>query len=311
MCQNAVTQKIYEKNACIKHECNNAPMQVIYDKEICINSKNLFGTQISMLNDRTAISCAFRELIEAKWGHNENDTHQWFNEIPLKGKRGSCYTFSLKTGRISNYFDFDYSDVRPVASGHSNWDKTGGIGPMGPNFLSLKNRFVFSTPFARFGKGFGFDWATARMQGSFVSYDISQDRYRLAEGVWSKDYHSSPNDPHTHDYTGNPIVRGNFFKTRKEHFAIGSPNAKKEFGRVYICYDCFMKDGHRSSSDDLIIEGSDALCEGNNIGRCFHDGSRFGHAIAAVDIDGDTFDELIIGAPLYSTKVKTKTHLPE
>ena len=106
--------------------------------------------------------------------------------------------------------------------------------------------------------------------------------------------YSSEYDPHTHDYTRNPIVHGNFFKTKEEHFAIGSPNARKEFGRVFICYDCFMKFGHRSSSNDLIIEGSDALCERNNILRCYHDGSRFGHAIAAVDIDGDGFDELII-----------------
>ena len=84
MCQNAVTQKIYEKNACIKHECNNAPMQVIYDKEICINSKNLFGTQVSMLNDQTAISCAFRELIEGNWQIGDNKRE---NEIPLKGKK--------------------------------------------------------------------------------------------------------------------------------------------------------------------------------------------------------------------------------
>ena len=161
---------------------------------------------------------------------------------------------------------------------------------------------------ARFGKQFGFRWETARMQGSFVSYDVSQDRYRIADGIWSDSgvSYSSEYDPHTHDYTRNPIVRGNFFKTKGEHFAIGSPNARKEFGRVFICYDCFMKFGHRSSSNDLIIEGSDALCERNNILRCYHDGSRFGHAIAAVDIDGDGFDELIIGAPLFSTKVRYK-----
>ena len=82
---------------------------------------------------------------------------------------------------------------------------------------------------ARFGRQFGFRWETARMQGSFVSYDVSQDRYRIADGIWSDSgvSYSSEYDPHTHDYTGNPIVRGNFFNTKGEHFAIGSPNARK------------------------------------------------------------------------------------
>ena len=133
MCRNAVTKKINGKR--------------IYDKEICINSKNLFGTQVSMLNDQTAISCAFSELIEGNWQIGDNKRE---NEIPLKGKRGSCYTLTLDSGKTSKYFDFDNSNVRPVGSSdQSKWSTTGGIGPMGPNFLSLENRFVFSTPFAR------------------------------------------------------------------------------------------------------------------------------------------------------------------
>ena len=35
-------------------------------------------------------------------------------------------------------------------------------------------------------------------------------------------------------------------------------------------------------------------------------GERFGAAIAAVDLDGDGIDELVIGAPLYSSKVSMK-----
>ena len=55
---------------------------------------------------------------------------------------------------------------------------------------------------ARFGRQFGFRWETARMQGSFVSYDVSQDRYRIANGIWSDSgvSDSSEYDPHTHDY---------------------------------------------------------------------------------------------------------------
>jgi hypothetical protein len=29
-------------------------------------------------------------------------------------------------------------------------------------------------------------------------------------------------------------------------------------------------------------------------------GSYFGHAVAAVDLDGDSYDDLVVGAPLFS-----------
>ena len=58
-------------------------------------------------------------------------------------------------------------------------------------------------------------------------------------------------------------------------------------GLVYICKNCF---GTTIDSYDLRISG-----------KVF--GSRFGEVIAAVDLDGDSADDLVVGAPLYSTKV--------
>ena len=34
-----------------------------------------------------------------------------------------------------------------------------------------------------------------------------------------------------------------------------------------------------------------------------NEGARFGAALAAADLNGDGIDELIVGAPLYSSKV--------
>jgi hypothetical protein len=81
---------------------------------------------------------------------------------------------------------------------------------------------------------------------------------------------------------------GNFAGTdAKDDYAIGAPNANGYRGSVYICPNCFG-DG----------EGSDTPTEihGTQIGE------RFGHTMCAVDVNGDGFDDIVVGAPLYSSK---------
>ena len=90
MCSNAVTHCIRTPSA---NNCYNAPRKIseFYDKEICMKSKNLFGTQVSMLNDTTAISCAFQEMIESKWVYYEFDrfyklkSWNWVSQIHSQG----------------------------------------------------------------------------------------------------------------------------------------------------------------------------------------------------------------------------------
>ena len=74
------------------------------------------------------------------------------------------------------------------------------------------------------------------------------------------------------------------------------------YGKVYICYDCFGS--NRDESKDIALSGKEVIC-GNDIDCQKHHGSRFGQALAAVDLNGDGIDELVVGAPFYSADEKS------
>ena len=125
----------------------------------------------------------------------------------------------------------------------------------------------------------------------------------LAFGKW-KQNRSTRDDPHTQDLGGSAIVTGNFYQKNDSatHYAFGSPKADKLYGKVYICYDCFGS--NRDESKDIALSGKEVIC-GNDIDCQKHHGSRFGQALAAVDLNGDGIDELIVGAPFYSAEEKS------
>ena len=56
-------------------------------------------------------------------------------------------------------------------------------------------------------------------------------------------------------------------------------------GSVYVCPDCFDE----TDKETIEVKG-------------FQLGERFGHSICFVDINGDGFDDLVVGAPLHSKK---------
>ena len=106
------------------------------------------------------------------------------------------------------------------------------------------------------------------------------------------------------------IVLGRFFSTSstnndaldndKVDFAVGAPNGDAGHmysGIVYLCPNCFRENDEIKENDDstlsipsdyeLIIQG-------------FQYGEKFGQTIMAIDIDGDNYEDLVIGAPLHS-----------
>ena len=79
----------------------------------------------------------------------------------------------------------------------------------------------------------------------------------------------------------------------RSHYAVGAPKGKAAQGTVYICHSCFT--GNHNNAKDIVIKGGES-----NPPMSY--GSRFGQALAAVNIDGRGVDELVVGAPLHSEK---------
>ena len=77
-------------------------------------------------------------------------------------------------------------------------------------------------------------------------------------------------------------------------YAVGAPNVLNEngvlSGVVYLCPNCF-----RESDDTISIRDFELTINGYQFGE------KFGQTVMTIDIDGDSYDDLIVGAPLHST----------
>ena len=160
---------------------------------------------------------------------------------------------------------------------------------------------VFNTPYAKRFEN------RARYEGTIVHQYINvyDDKpfYVVADGMWSDNYYKSyssyKSDPHRQDQTGYAFAKGKFFKHNKDldHFAVGSPNSDHFQGRVYICHDCF---GTKSDGARRILSAPKP-----------QHGERFGAAVAAVDINGDGYDDVVVGAPLHTQLSTVLNSLPK
>ena len=77
-------------------------------------------------------------------------------------------------------------------------------------------------------------------------------------------------------------------------YAVGAPNVINRggilSGVVYLCPNCF-----RESVDTISIDDYELTIHGHQFGE------KFGQTVMTIDIDGDTYDDLVVGAPLHST----------
>ena len=63
-------------------------------------------------------------------------------------------------------------------------------------------------------------------------------------------------------------------------------------GVVYLCPNCF-----RESEDTMSFHSNNFELTLNG----FQFGERFGQTVIAIDINGDCYDDIVVGAPLHST----------
>ena len=184
---------------------------------------------------------------------------------------------------------------------------------MGTKHIQTRKGVVFNAPYARR------ESTTKKMVGTIVLKEDSKNYFNVAEGSWyyTKKYSEGTigltitergqtkkgkkytythdytqeylKDPHAMDQTGSAFAQGDFYP-RKDlfNFVVGAPNADNLRGITYICRDCFGTD----TRDRRKLQAPNP-----------QRGERFGAAVAAVDIDGDSLDDVVVGAPFHSSKV--------
>ena len=187
------------------------------------------------------------------------------------------------------------------------------IGIMGHQHIQTSTGVVFNTPRAKkrqyqWRNVHSYRYHYGRYQGTIIHRDDSKiidghQFFVVAEGTWWNkhdiSYDAYVADPHWYDQTGASFAKGNFFKFNQdlEHFVVGAPNADRLQGRVYICHDCF---GTKSNKNGRQLQAPNP-----------QHGERFGAAVAAVDINGDGYDDVVVGAPLHSQLSTVLTKLPK
>eukprot|EP00095_Tigriopus_kingsejongensis_P006701 maker-scaffold25_size650667-snap-gene-3.23 protein:Tk06701 transcript:maker-scaffold25_size650667-snap-gene-3.23-mRNA-1 annotation:"integrin alpha-ps2-like" len=204
--------------------------------------------------------------------------------VTLQDSTGVCVTHKANQLELGNFFNFGVDSLR--RSGYNL------LTMMGHSLLmSENNRLVVGAPMARTND---FLWDLERTVGSI----IQASPFHLPPAdltPWSSVSRSSVADPHTYDLAGSSIVRGRFYHDGEDgHYAVGAPKAFNVKGAVYLCPDCLTRDTNRGAN--IKFEKNSVTVEG------FQFGSRFGQSICAVDINGDGFDDLVVGAPLFTPR---------
>ena len=78
-------------------------------------------------------------------------------------------------------------------------------------------------------------------------------------------------------------------------YAVGAPNPDAYHGRVYICPNCFEEEDVKRYQKTYDINLNALELKGHQFGE------RFGQTICAVDLNGDGYHDLVVGAPLHAS----------
>ncbi|CAL8087232.1 unnamed protein product [Orchesella dallaii] len=108
------------------------------------------------------------------------------------------------------------------------------------------------------------------------------------------------------DYFGYSVTSGQFFRQEltgnRTQFAGGAPRASQLSGKVLVFTINEMEHGRSDGTLELLAEP----IEGADTSKGNHYGSYFGSSLLALNVNGDDFDDLIVGAPFYGTSLRFK-----
>ena len=185
-----------------------------------------------------------------------------------------------------------YRDKRAMFDSYKRkWDV---VSIMGTHHIQTPKGVVFNAPYARVEK-FMFEVYKKRIVGTIVLKEDNKAA-EVAEGNWYDSFRFNKReylrDPHNMDQTGSAFAQGNFYHNKDLfNFVVGAPNADNLRGITYICRDCFGTSKSSKKYRRTLQAPNPQI------------GERYGAAVAAVDIDGDGLDDVVVGAQLHSRKV--------
>jgi hypothetical protein len=199
------------------------------------------------------------------------------------------------------------SKTGPVVSSNDSWDRASEGIEGGPHTDASLGVALASGDFDDDGYddlavGAPGDTAGARKEAGTVTV-IGGSEHGLGgsdDRLLSQNTSGIDGDPEAGDHFGAALASGDFDDDGYDDLAIGTPDeevrGKKEAGTVTVVYG--SETGLRPDHSRVLTEGADGLF------GTIETEDGFGQALAAGNLDGDSNDDLVIGAPGESVGTK-------
>ncbi|XP_053205262.1 integrin alpha-PS2-like [Panonychus citri] len=244
----------------------------VFDCQLIVNNSKAQCTQIDEPTDSIAnmhlgssLASKSKSSSAIACSHLKTKSVQTNSDYP----NGACYTIKLAEQSEAKYdkIMIPFENLAQI-SGNFYYFSHGMFG-FSTLFIEDYNRWIIGAP------GFS-GW-----RGAIVVYNKLEDSSSIRIN-----HIDSPSD----SYFGYSLATGHFFRDKKLYVASGAP---RDGHTGLVCYFKFDNLQFGSSKSSSSIPGVQRL-------RGIDTGEYFGYSVLIVDINGDSFDDLIVGAPLYS-----------
>jgi len=256
----------------------------------------LLGTNILVMNNKV-VTCAPREFA--------------MKSFTWKNGMGTCYEIDAvnQPASVKSLFSFNKTlEYYQKKISNKAWERKKGSAILGHSLTwgQKEDEFVFGSPnfnlgippktryggfgnILRYGKVTENKGVLNNPYKGRVQWDRFREKLKEEAANIRKQNGTAGDTPGL--YLGWSVITGKFSRTSYEKgvdYAFSAPSGKNLTGVVYICPNCF--------ADGKDVKQFKRTSEVNG----YQIGERFGHSLCAVDITGDGYDDLVVGAPLHS-----------